>query len=564
MRPPAHREGISDANSSFVRLDLPLDYDHPQGAKTSVAVLRHKATDQKHRIGSLFVNPGGPGGSAVGMAASASSFLGSAVLDRFDIVGVDPRGVAFSDNVHCWKNPGGQSSALGGLDTAFPWTTAQRNAFVTSSRAFGQACSSTGQPLAASMSTAEDARDMDVLRRAVGDEKLTFLGFSYGTYLGNVYANLFPDRVRALAIDGVLDPIAWAGTTKRNRTVPQTALLRSGQASAHALREVLVRCQKEGPEVCEFAGAGDPLQNYAKIIASLKKSPVTIVDRASEEEFTLDYPLMVDFLLSDLYLPYGAEWVASDLLQVLETLQPAARAGSVAADQQSAARAALARKLIDARAAAKRSDASATRRRAAFGFALPYDNSPEAYQALLCTDGVNPPEAAKWPAYADADDKKAPDFGRLWTWASAPCASKTWTARDEDTYRASFRHRTANPVLVVGNYWDPATNYDNAVKVASMLPNSRLLRSNSWGHTAYGTSACATGAVDAYLLTRELPAVGTRCVGDDQPFKVRAAQRRSAAPGTRGLPPGRATSARCRPAAEPVRTRGCARTQSCV
>ncbi len=521
--------------------DLPLDYDQPTGATTTVALLRHKAADQEHRIGSLFVNPGGPGGSGVSMAASATSFLGADVLDRFDIVGMDPRGVAFSDNVACWKNPGTQAAALSGLDTAFPWTTSQESAYVASSKAFGQACSTTGTPLSASMSTAEVARDMDVLRRAVGDTKLSYFGLSYGSFLGNVYANMFPDRVRTIAIDGVLDPIAWAGTTRRNLTVPQTALLRSGQASAHALREVLARCAKAGPETCEFAGEGDPLANYAAIVAELKQGPITVVDNGTEEEFQLDYPLLVNFLLSDLYYPFGASWVASDLLQVLETLQTAAPKNTPQAKKQAAARAGLVKKFRATRAAAASAGATTVRQRQAFGFGFPYDNSPEAYQSVLCTDGVNPPDAASWAGYADANDLKAPDFGRLWTWGSAPCASATWTAHDEDNYRASFTRRTVNPVLVVGNYWDPATNYDNAVKVASMLPNSRLLRSNSWGHTAYGTSACATGAVDTYLLTGELPAVGTRCVGDDQPFQdpvEQGAQRRSATPGKKGgLPP---------------------------
>ncbi len=127
-------------------------------------------------------------------------------------------------------------------------------------------------------------------------------------------------------------------------------------------------------------------------------------------------------------------------------------------------------------------------------YEFPYDNSFETFQTVLCTDGINPRNAGNWPTYADAADRNAPDFGRLWTWASSPCASNTWTVRDEDAYAGPFTHCTVNPLLVVGNYWDPATNYDGAVKAASLLPNSRLLSSDSWGHTAYGTSACVTDA----------------------------------------------------------------------
>jgi pimeloyl-ACP methyl ester carboxylesterase len=515
-------DSIFGSAAECASVDLPLDYDDPHGATTSVAVLRLKATDQKHKIGSLFVNPGGPGGSGVEMAAAAPFFLGPDVLARFDIVGVDPRGVAYSDNVRCWKNAGAQSAVLAALDLPFPWTTSEKNAYVKSSRAFGKACSTTGRPLSASMSTAQVARDFDVLRRAVGDKKLTYLGQSYGSYLGNVYANMFPDRVRAVAIDGVLDPIAWAGT-RANLTTPQTTLLKSGEGGARALHEILVRCRKAGVDYCNFAAAGDPVKNYAKIIASLKRAPLVVTDPETGEEFVIDYATLTGFLLGDLYYPFGAEFVDGDLSYVLELLQPAARKGSTA-PTRAEARTALVEKARAARAAKKASDATRARQRAAFGYAFPYDNSFETFQTVLCTDGINPPEAGNWPGYADASDRLAPDFGRLWTWASAPCASKTWTVRDEDAFRGPFTHRTANPVLVVGNYWDPATNYAGAAKVASLLPNSRLLSSNSWGHTAYGTSACVTNAVDSYLLSRKLPRAGAVCVGDDQPFTVPLAE----------------------------------------
>ena len=137
---------------------------------------------------------------------------------------------------------------------------------------------------------------------------------------------------------------------------------------------------------------------------------------------------------------------------------------------------------------------------------------------MLCTDGRNPATAEEWVPASAAADAAAPGFGPLWTWASAPCASSTWTVRDEDAYTGPFTRRTAAPVLVVGNYWDPATNYEGAVAAAGLLPRSSLLSSDSWGHTAYGTSACVTDAVDAYLLTGQTPAAGTVCTGDVQPF----------------------------------------------
>src|SRR3954471_8453887 len=160
---------------------LPLDYDRPNGATTEVAVLRVKARKPKQRIGSLFVNPGGPGGSATTLALVSPLVLSDAVLDRFDVVGVDPRGVGFSDNVTCFASTRAQTVALRPMmGMLFPMGAKEEKRYVAAATKLGKACSTTGRPLAGSMSTAETARDMEVLRRAVGDRKLTYLGFSYG------------------------------------------------------------------------------------------------------------------------------------------------------------------------------------------------------------------------------------------------------------------------------------------------------------------------------------------------------------------------------------------------
>ncbi|UZN02356.1 alpha/beta fold hydrolase [Cellulomonas sp. S1-8] len=219
--PDPHWADCSEAAGTTAEcgtVDLPLDYDHPRRGTTRVALLRIPATDPQARIGTLFLNPGGPGGSGVDMAADAPAFLPPEVLARFDVVGFDPRGVGYSASIRCFADAQAQSDALGGMFVAFPTTEEETSAYLTSADALGRACSTTGAPLSASMSTAEVARDLDVLRRAAGDERLSYLGFSYGSVLGQVYANLFPDRFRALAIDGVVDPWAWAGTRRTEGT----------------------------------------------------------------------------------------------------------------------------------------------------------------------------------------------------------------------------------------------------------------------------------------------------------------------------------------------------------
>lgn len=506
---------ITGVPSQCGTVKLPRDYERPKGAKTEVAYLRIKAKDQKNKIGTLFLNPGGPGGSGVGIATAAPDFLSPELLKRFDVVGVDPRGTNFSDNVRCFNNLGKQAAALGGLDVAFPTTRKEMSAYERSSVAFGKGCSSTGKPLSAHMSTANVARDMDVLRRMFGDKQLTYLGFSYGSYLGNVYANMYPDRVRAVTIDGVLDPIGWAGTPATQRT-PVTQRLRSGEGANKAIQEILRLCKKKGAKYCQFAADGDPKAKYDKLVAKLKKAPLVIVaPEDPESSFEVDYPTLVAFLLGDLYAPIAPQLIDENL-SFFYAAAFGAGASDKAQDEARRQLATLFKALQEAEKAAQSEKARLAKRA---GFAFPYDNSPEAFQTVLCTDSINPKNVEDWRKFADRAASTGDGFGRLWTWGSAPCASQSWTVKDRDAYRGPFTARTAHPVLVVGNYWDPATNYDGAVRAASLLPNSRLLSSDNFGHTAYGTSRCVTSSVNKYLLTTKVPKPGKACKSDFGAFE---------------------------------------------
>ncbi len=477
---------------------LPLDYDKPTGAKIEIAVLRVKAKNQKAKIGSLFLNPGGPGGSGTDIALAAPYFLSESVLEKFDIVGVDPRGIASSQNVRCFPSVKAQTQAYAGLNVAFPYGKKEEAAYIASAKAIGRGCSTTGKSIAGAMSTAEVARDMEVLRRAVGDKKLTYLGFSYGTALGQYYANMFPDRFRAVAVDGVINPVTWTGNSRtRNRI--QDDRLRSADGAYKALIEILKRCDTAGEKFCTFA-AGNPVKNFDTITKKLKAAPVTVTDESGT--FTVTYADFIGAILGALYSPDAGNAVATSATLMWDVINAD---GSVTAARQAAAKAALAQRVREAR-------------RNVPGRDFPYDNSLETYAGVACTDGLHPKRAESWPAETAKYDKRASYFGRAWGWGTASCAAQTWTVRDEDAYRGPFNRRTAAPVLVIGSYWDPATNYVEAVESDRLLPNSRLLSSTNFGHTAYGTSACATGAIDKYLLTGALPAVGTVCRGDIQPF----------------------------------------------
>ncbi|MFI5895216.1 alpha/beta hydrolase [Actinoplanes sp. NPDC051513] len=475
---------------------LPLDYDNPKGAKTEVAILRIKAKDQKHKIGSLFLNPGGPGGSGTDIALFAPYFLSKSVLDRFDIVGVDPRGIAASANVKCWKSVKDQTAVLQDMNVAFPWGKAEEAKYVNAAKKFGKACSTTGKPLTGAMSTAEVVRDMEVLRRAVGDKKLNYLGFSYGTAIGQYYANMFPDRFRAIVVDGVLDPEHWVGT-KKTANQEQDERLRSADGAYRALREILKRCDAAGEKYCEFA-AGDPVANFDYIARELRKKPLVVTDEEGGS-FTITYADFVGAMLGDLYDVGAGDWVTMDS-QFVYTLLTSSSAAAKAT-----ARKGLVKRIKDARAKKPARD-------------FPYDNGFETFASVDCTDALHPKDAGSWPALMAKADKRAPYFGRAWGWSTAQCARNTWTVRDEDAYTGPWNRRTAAPVLIVGTKWDPATNYDDAVSANKRLPGSRLLSNTNWGHTSYGTSDCATNAIDNYLLKGTLPAKGTVCQGAYQPF----------------------------------------------
>ncbi|GIE95002.1 alpha/beta hydrolase [Paractinoplanes rishiriensis] len=469
---------------------VPLDYDRPRGKQVTLALLRVKARDQKNRIGSLFVNPGGPGGSSVAMALAAPYFLSDSLLDRFDVVGMDPRGIGFSDQVNCFGDTARQTPTMNVLNMGFPLGAAQEKAFTGAAAKAARACSTTGRELAGAMSTAEVARDMDVMRRAVGDSKLTYLGFSYGTALGQYYANMFPDRFRAIAVDGVINPRAWVGSAATAGQV-QDDRLRSADGAWKAFVEIMRRCDAAGPAKCRFSGS--PLHRFRVIAERLKKKPIDV------GSVRVTYAVFIGAVLGALYEQQAGAEVTDLSAELYELTTP----GFVPTADRTASAEALVKRMV----------------RQAEGRAFPYDNSFDAYAAVMCTDGRHPARGSAWPKASARADKRATYFGRAWAWASVQCAGDNWTVRDEDAYTGPFTKQTRHPVLVVGNFWDPATNYADAVKASRLLPNSRLLSSNNWGHTAYGSSACATGTTDRYLLYRALPAPGTTCVGDEQPFR---------------------------------------------
>ncbi|MDQ2882557.1 MAG: alpha/beta hydrolase [Actinomycetota bacterium] len=240
---------------------VPRDYRNPGSGSLSLNLKRHLATDFTHRIGSLFVNPGGPGGSAVGFVSAVVSRLPAEVASRFDVVGFDPRGVAGSGQVTC----------MTAEETQQEWAAVSASvapgAFERGQRAaeqFNAACQTRSGDLLPYIGTEYVARDMDLLRAAVGDQKLNYFGVSFGTFIGTVYANLFPTRIRVMALDGAYDPEAYANNPYKYDYGQYVAL-------EGALHRFLDWCARS-PD-CPF-GHGDPAAAYDALVSDLDDNPV--------------------------------------------------------------------------------------------------------------------------------------------------------------------------------------------------------------------------------------------------------------------------------------------------
>lgn len=483
-----------DAGGLCASVQLPLDYDEPWGQKVTVSLRKMPARNQSRRIGALFVNPGGPGSSGKEFATRMSNFSGTEVLDRFDIIGMDPRGTHDSTRTRCFPTSKIQKRVLQRLEIIFPVTSDEERSFSSAASELSAWCSTFGYRMAAASSTAQVARDMDVLRRAVGDEKLTYLGFSYGTYLGQVYANLFPDRVRAIAIDGVINPLDWIGTRGRFQ-VPMTMRFGAAEGSWRALRTLLERCGRS--TACPLS---NPMADFERVAQQLKQKPI-VVPNSDKADEVITYQAFITSIILALYSPSGASSIP-ELVSLVDQM--------VVADR-SARKGVLAKRYRNLESVSQSVKDSGVRQR--------YVNIAELPAVVMCSDSRNPWSPWVWNSFSKLEDQRFPHVGRYWLWGSSYC-SAVWRARDEDAYRGPFNRATSAPVLVVGNEYDPATSVVKAREVASLVPRSRLVISNNWGHTAYGVSACATSITDKYLIDPQKEGRGApvTCSDGVQPF----------------------------------------------
>jgi pimeloyl-ACP methyl ester carboxylesterase len=439
-------------------LAVPLDYGNPAGGTIDLAVVERQARDPQARIGSLVVNPGGPGAPGVDYLKSVADSLPGELRDRFDLVGFDPRGVGESSPIECRTN----------IDPLFdarfsPVTAADRAGLVAAFRALVDACSRDNAALLPHVSTVDGARDLDRLRAALGDRRLTYVGQSYGTYLGTMYATLFPDRVRALVLDGAIDPADDGAAV----------VLSQARGFTRALDEFLIDCSQR--RSCAFHHHGRTGPAYDALRARAARSPLAALRSGGR---TLNETRFDAAVAEALY---------------------AGRAGWVG----------LAQALSDAdhgNAATLLGYADNFTGREAGGGG---HQALDAFWAISCLDGPivgNLDAAARLEARAR---DVAPRFGAFLVNFSLACSM--WPVPPV-TVPGRLDAAGAPPLLVIGTTDDPVTPLVAAQSLARELQHGVLLVAKGVQHAAFAVgNACVDRTVTRYLVDRKVPSRGTHC-----------------------------------------------------
>ncbi|OEJ32576.1 alpha/beta hydrolase [Streptomyces subrutilus] len=444
-------------------MKAPLDYAEPgSGQDVEIAVARRPATGPGKRLGSLVVNPGGPGGSGIGyLQAYAGIGYPAPVRARYDMVSFDPRGVDRSSPVECLTGPAMDKYTQ--VDQT-PDDAAERALLVAAFKEFAAGCQARSQRVLPHVSTVEAARDMDLLRAVLGDEKLTYVGASYGTFLGATYADLFPDRVGRLVLDGAMDPSRPAVDLNRDQTA----------GFETAFTAFTKDCAKQ--EGCPL-GTGGPEAVAARLKEFFRKldaQPVPTGDAAR---------------------PLGEALATTGVIAALydESAWPQLREALTAA--------------MDGDGASLLSLADSYYERSPDG---KYANLMSANAAVNCLDqppAFTGPDAVR--SALPSFEKASPVFGTGLAWASLNCTY--WPVKATGTAKP-LAAKGAAPILVVGTTRDPATPYKWAQALADQLDSGTLLTYDGDGHTAYGRgSDCIDTSINRYLLEGKVPPKDKKC-----------------------------------------------------
>jgi pimeloyl-ACP methyl ester carboxylesterase len=448
-------EPCEDGNEC-ARIEVPLDYDDPTGETIELNLLKHPA--EGDRVGNLVVNPGGPGAPGTDYAKNADTAFTQVVRNRFDIIGFDPRGTGHSAPVDCLTDQELDEYIASDPD---PDTSAEVREFMGWVRAMGNGCVEKSGDLAAHVSTAEAARDIDVLRAALGDEKLTYFGASYGTKLGATYADLFPERSGRLVLDGAVD----VSLSTRDGSLQQA------EGFETALTAYVDDCVGKGD--CYLGGTrAAALLRIKSFLASVEAHPMDVGNRQLRIGNAF-YGIAIT-LYDDDYWTY--------LTQSLGAALDGDGSGLLFLADVYASR-----------------DTDGTYS----------DNSSEAIYAINCLDDPDSIPASQVPSEYAAFEKTSPTFGRVFAWGLTGCSG---LAVDPPDFDWDLDAAGADPLLVIGTTRDPATPLRWAQALAAQLEPAVLITRDGDGHTGFNQgNACVDDVVQDYLIDGVAPDADVDC-----------------------------------------------------
>ncbi|MEU0357642.1 alpha/beta hydrolase [Streptomyces cyaneofuscatus] len=487
------------------RLTVPLDYAHPGNGRTFVLpVARAAATGPARRIGSLVYNPGGPGaGGASSLEEGMDEAFGAAVRARFDIVSFDPRGVGGSvPALTCEpveaeaeeQEAGAEEPAedipedsSGAVAPLYPRTEAARSAAASGARTATEDCEEHSGPILRHVGTEDAARDLDVLRAALGEPELTYLGWSYGTSLGTSYAEQFPRRVRAMVLDGAIDPsLDW-----RQRVISQSAGFR------RSVDDYAEQCAEIAGDSCPGASPREIRALIERLYQRAEREPLPVAEDSTYAEYGgMDATAVLDAVSMAMYTPEDQWEPLSEALREADQ-GDATKLGALDDEEETEDPGTA----VEEQEEREELEEDGTP-------VVPADNGDAALTAVNCLDVPHPRSLSPyWDALAPAD-RAAGVYGTAGVTAELTC--RDWPSGGRRPHRVDAEG--VPPVLVVGTTGDPATPYEESVSLAEQFPAGMLLTYEGLGHTAYGRGgACVTAKVDAYLVKGERVRPGATC-----------------------------------------------------
>lgn len=436
----------------------PLDWEDPGKGEITLSVVRHRAEGTP--VGSLLTNPGGPGSSGVDLILNNLDYaVGADLIESFDVIGFDPRGVGASTAVTCYDAPQ-MDEYLYSIPAAARGTAEWEAELLDSHKAFAEACDANSGGILPYITTVNAARDMDLIRAVLGDKQLNYLGYSYGTFLGATYAKLYPEKAGRLVLDGAIDP-----------AVPG---LEVGATQAlgfeSALRAYMQDCLDSGE--CPFNGTVDEaMTDLGALLASVDSTPLKSGDGRM---------LGADSLMTAIIAALYSQDSWGYLTQALdEALQGDPTSALFLADFYNG-----------------RENGTYT------------DNSAEAFRAYNCMDYPVEDDPAAEAAINAKIAQGAPTIAPYWT---GPDSCSVWPYPPTGT-RGEIKAEGAGPILVIGTTNDPATPYEWSESLANQLEEGVLITRVGEGHTGYNKgNACVDDAVEAFLLDDVVPEDGLRC-----------------------------------------------------